>query len=544
MGACVGPRGRHAEVVDVTGKDAAMLRAAALAAISLLTVLVVACGGGGGAADADPATAVPRDALVYVEVAVRPDGDVREDALAAAGKILRTPDPEAKIREVLDRALAEGDSGINYDRDIAPWLGERAGLWVSNRIDEEGDPGVALAVASTDTEEAEGSIDEAIRRESPRVSERSHADVSYKVDPDGFAYGVAEDFALFGDEPELKRMVDVLQGESLAEDDRYRNAVGGLEDARLAHFFFELRRFFDLAARQDPEGAESLRQLEAFIPFDRLPPVAGAFIADGERLALDFVAPIPRGNVRESLGALAWGNGSTPLMGELPADSWYAQGNPQFGETARAVFGQFAGALGGAVVQEQVRRELGIDLEQDVFSWMGDLALFARGETADTIDGGAVIEVTDEGRATSAFGKIVGALRTRGQVDPRPVRIDGAETAFAVSVPGAPRPVVLARGEERVAVTYGEQAAAAALSPDETLGDSELFDDAESVLGGDLDPSLIVSVPPIVSLVESFGTAGPEWDQARPYIETFTLLAFGSGSDGNRVRVRFATGLE
>ena len=160
MGACVGPRGRHAEVVDMTGKDAAMLRAAALAAISLLTVLVVACGGGGGAADADPATAVPRDALAYVEVAVRPDGDVREDALAAAGKILRTPDPEAKIREVLDRALAEGDSGIDYDRDIAPWLGERAGLWVSNRIDEEGDPGVALAIASTDTDEAERSVDD------------------------------------------------------------------------------------------------------------------------------------------------------------------------------------------------------------------------------------------------------------------------------------------------------------------------------------------------------------------------------------------------
>jgi Protein of unknown function (DUF3352) len=522
-----------------------MLRAAALAAISLLTVLVVACGGAGGAAEADPATAVPRDAMAYFEVTVRPDGDLREDALAAAGKVLRTPDPEAKIREQLDKALAESEGGdVSYERDIEPWLGERAGVWISSRLDDAGEPGVAIAVAASDTEQAESSIDEAVRRDNPNTTERSHRDVTYKVGEDNFAYGVAGDFAVFGDEPELKRTIDALEGESLAEDERYRNAVDGLEEARLAHVFVDLRRFFGLVGEQDPESAEGLRQLQALVPFDRLPPVAGAFMADGDRLALDFVAQIPSDDVRQRLGALVWGSGSTPLMGELPADSWYAQGMPRFGETIRALFDQFAGAVGGAVAQEQLQRELGLDLEQDIFSWIGDVALFVRGETAATADGGVLIEVTDEGRAASAFGKIVGAVRTQGQVDARPVRIDGAETAFAVRLPDAPRPVVLARSADRVAVTYGEEAAAAALSPDETLEDSEQFDEAESVLGDDLDPSLIVSVAPIVSLVESIGTAGPEWDQARPYIEVFSLLASGGGSDGSRARGRIAVGLK
>ena len=521
-----------------------MLRAAAIAAISLLTVLVAACGGGGGAADADPATAVPRDAMVYIEVAVRPDGDLREDALAAAGKILRTPDPEAKIREQIDRAMAESDGGrLSYERDIEPWLGERAGVWISTRLDDAGEPGVAIAVAASDTEEAESSIDEAVQRENPNPTERTHRDVTYKVGEDDFAYGVAGDFALFGDEPELKRTIDALEGESLAEDERYRNALGGLEEERLAHLFLDLRRFFAFVGEQDPSSAEGLRQLQALVPFDRLPPVAGAFMADGERLALDFVAQIPSDDLRERLGALAWGSGSTPLLGELPADSWYAQGMPRFGETIRAVFDQFAGAVGGAVAKEQLRRELGLDLEQDIFSWIGDAGLFVRGETAATIDGGAVIEVTDEGRAASAFGKIVGAVRTQG-LDAQPVRIEGAEAAFAFRLPNAQRPIVFARGEGKVAVTYGEQAAAAALSPDETLADSEQFDEAESVLGDDLEPSTIVSVTPIVALVDSFGTAGPEWDQARPYIEVFSLLASGGGSDGSRGRVRIAAGLE
>jgi Protein of unknown function (DUF3352) len=519
-----------------------MLRAAAIAAISLLTVLVMGCGGGGGAGDADPATAVPRDAMAYVELAVRPEGDLREDALAAAGKVLLTPDPETKIRELLDQALAESDA--DYDRDIKPWLGERAGVWINTRLDDAGEPAVAFAIASTDTEQAESSLDEAIRREGGRVTERSHGGVDYKVDADGLAYGVAEDFALFGDEPEFKRMIDVLEGESLAEDERYRNALGGLEEQRLAHIFLDLRRFFDFAGSSDPEAAEAFRQLESFVPFDRLPPVAGAFMADGDRLALDFVAQIPSGDLRQRLGAIAWGSGSTPLMGELPGESWYAQGFPRLGETLRAAFDQFAGAVGGAVAQEQLRREFGLDLEQDLFSWMGDAALFVRGDTRETVDGAAVIEVTDTERAASAFGKIVGALRTRAQVEARPVRIDGAETAF-VLVPETPqRPFVLARSEEKVVVAYGEEAAAAALSPAETLADSDRFDEAESVLGDELDPSLIVAVAPIVSLVESVGTAGPEWARVRPYLEAFSVFVAGGGSDGNRARGRFAAGLE
>ena len=70
-----------------------MLRAASLAALALLAALVAACGGGAAAGEADPASAVPADALVYIEAVVRPEGDLRDDALAAAGKVLRTDDP-------------------------------------------------------------------------------------------------------------------------------------------------------------------------------------------------------------------------------------------------------------------------------------------------------------------------------------------------------------------------------------------------------------------------------------------------------------------
>jgi hypothetical protein len=518
-----------------------MLRAASL--LLLIVLLMAGCGGGGGAADADPASAVPRDALFYLEATVRPEGDKREGALAAAGKVLRTSDPEARLRELLDQALADDAGEVDYDRDIAPWLGERAGLWVSNRMDENEEPGVVGVVAATDLEEAESAIEESRRRNDESATERSHGDAEYKVDADGFAYAFVEDFVLFGDEPELKRTIDALEGEALDSDQRYRDAIEGLSDDRLAHFFVDTRKFFQFAAQTDPEGAEGLRQLQGLIPFDRLPPAAGAFLADGERLALDFAVTIPSGDLRRQLGALAWGTASTPLLRELPADSWAAQGAPRFGESMRMLFDQFAGAFGGPVLEEQLRRELGLDLEQDVFSWVGDVALFIRGKSPDALNGGAVIEVTDEDRAADAFGKIASALRAREQVDARPLRIQGAETAFALAAGDAPRPIVFARGQGKVVVTYGEEAAAEALDPDETLGDSELFSRAESVLGDDLDPSFVLSIAPLVTLVDLSSGVGSSWAQAKPYIEAFDVIAIGGGTDGARSRGRVAAGL-
>jgi hypothetical protein len=510
------------------------------ASLLLLIVLMAGCGGGGASGEADPAAAVPRDAVFYMDVAVRPDGAVREDALAAAGKVLRTSDPETRIRDVLDQALA--DHGVTYERDFAPWLGERAGLWVSKRLDENEEPGVGIAIAATDLEEAERVIEESQRRNGETSQERSHAGVDYRVGENGFANAYVDEFVLFGDEVELKRMIDTLEGDGLDSDQRYRDAISGLPDERLAHFFVDLRGFFDFAAQSDPEGAEALGQLQALVPLDRLPPASGAFIADGERVALDF-GVTASGDLRQRLGALAGGTGSTPLLAELPGDSWAAQGAPRFGETMRVAFDQFAGAFGGSVVQEQLRRELGLDLEQDVFSWVGDVALFVRGESPGALNGGAVIEVTDEGRAADAFGKIVGALGSRGGLDAQPVRIDGAETAFALAEPGMPRPIVLARGEGKVVVTYGEEAAGAALDPDETLGDTELFSRAESILGDGLEPSTLVSIAPIVTLVDLSDDVDPSWIQVKPYLEAFDVIAIGGGADGDRFRGRVAAGL-
>ncbi|MBW3548893.1 MAG: hypothetical protein KY452_12285 [Actinobacteria bacterium] len=59
------------------------LRALPFLVAALCAIFLAACGGSGDP-DAKPATIVPAAAPLYFEVTVRPEGDVRDDAEAAA----------------------------------------------------------------------------------------------------------------------------------------------------------------------------------------------------------------------------------------------------------------------------------------------------------------------------------------------------------------------------------------------------------------------------------------------------------------------------
>jgi hypothetical protein len=286
-------------------------------------------------------------------------------------------------------------------------------LWAAATSGEEDFRGAVIAT-TTDEQAAQAAIDRAVDGSDKTFSKRTYEGVDYQTSSDGAA-GIVEGFAVFGTEPEFKRTVDAARGEGLGSVDRFEEATGRLQDDRLGTFYLDVRAVLDQAAREDPDAAQQLEQAKRLFPFDKLGPVAGAFMADGERLAVDAFTDMPEDGLPSGLGALT-GVGSTPLLGELPGDSWLALGSPDFGPSLKAIYQQLAGALGGAAIENQLRQELGLDLQDDVFSWIGDVAFFVRGTTMDSIEGGAVIEVTDSGKAKAAFGKLLGLAQTRGAV--------------------------------------------------------------------------------------------------------------------------------
>jgi uncharacterized protein DUF3352 len=496
-----------------------------LLAALFAAVVLAGCGGGSAGGEGDPASAVPPDAVVYSELVVRPEGSLRDDARDAAGKVLRTDDPDGEIRRLVER-LFEGED-FDYERDVEPWLGERAGFWLRPE-DESG----VLLLAATDTDAARESLEATLKRSGETVSERNYAGSDYLVS-DGDAAGIVGDFVAIGPEAAYKRTVDAAAKDSLADTDEYADAVDALEDDRLAHFWVDTGALIRLGAQQDPDAAAQLDQLSAIVSLDDMPPIAGSFAADGDRLAVEV-------KVRGSGGALL-GAGSTPLLQELPGDTWAALGAADVGESLRDTIDGLAGALGGIAVRRELQDQTGLDLDRDLLDWVGHVGVFVRGTTPATLDGGVVIQPTDEDRAADAVGRIVGAVQVKTKTRAQPVDVAGADQAFALSGGRAlARPIVIARGSGLVVITAGKAAAEAALGSDDRLGDSDLYSEAQELVG--MEPSVLVGMPQLLELVNASGP-DPEFAEAAPYLEAYSVLAAGLVDDDGLV-ARFAAGLK
>jgi hypothetical protein len=518
-----------------------MPRAVLLALITVLSLVAAGCGSSTSSGGDDPASAVPANAAFYADAVVRPEGDLREDALAAAGKVLRTDDPQAEIDELVAKVFAESeDPKLDYEKDVASWLGEKVAIWGASTAGTQEDFRGAIVATVEDEDAARSALDRAIEGSDETFGKRSYKDVDYQASSES-AVGLVEGFAVLGTEAEFKKSVDAAKGDGLDSDDRFQKAIDGLEDDRLGSFYVDVKSLIDTAARQDPQSAAQLEQAKRVFPFDKIGAVAGALMADGDRIAVDATAQVPEDAFPAGLGSL-YAGGATPLLGELPGDSWVAFGAPDFGPALKGIYSQVAGALGGAAIESRLRQQLGLDLQQDIFSWIGDFAVFARGTTMDAIEGGIVIEVTDAEKAKAAFPKLLGLAQSQGGVSAEAVRIDGAEQAFESELPGAPKPIVAARSAERVVIAFGRDAAADALGGGDQLADSDTYAAAKSVLG-DVEPGFLLSMPAVLELVEATGSADEDFEKAKPYLEAFGVFAGGNSRDGDTARSRTAAQL-
>jgi hypothetical protein len=506
--------------------------ASCLLAALVSAAVLVGCGGTDSAAGPSPAGIVPPSALAYVEVTFRPEGDVREGALAAAGKILDTTDPGPKLRELVDKLIAEADDqgpDATYAKDVEPWLGDRGALWVAREIVADEDAAGA-AIAVKDAEEAKAFVE---RETTPDDKQRSYRGVDYVLDPDNTAVAVVDDRLLIGGEAQLQAMIDISEDgkDALADTDAYKEAVDRLSDERLGHVYLDLDKTLELAAASDPTTSAVLEQM---LGNQKVQPLAIGLLADGERIALESVSSADGGGL---LGAVArWqGSGGSPLIDKLPDGAWVAMAFPDVGKNAKTVFDEAAGALGGVAITQAIREQTGLDLHRDVFSWIGDVGLFVRGDTPDSLDGAIVIESIDDAAAERAFGRIVAAV-----VTPDPVSIQGAESAFSIPA-GLPQPVIAARAKGRVVLAVGEKAAIDALAGG---GGSQLVEDARATLG-DVEPIAVVGVAQALALARAAGAASdPDFAHAEKYIDAFSTLALGSEVKGDESRSVFSLGLE
>jgi hypothetical protein len=437
---------------------------------------------------------------------------------------------------------------VNFERDIAPWLGNRAGLAVTS-LSGGGRPGFVLAIASRDDDKAKAFVSAQQRRH--KATEHEYRGVTYGVDgSDGTAAAVVGHAVLLGSEPALKSAVDATKGDALSEAKAFKEARSAVGSDGLAYVYLDASRVFGLLAGRLSGAAGGAAGLGAAA---RAQALSGLVSGSGVRsiaASLDAAPNALRVDAAilgtKSLGA---GTGDGPgAAAAVPADAWLSAGIGDVGGTLRKTLagqGGGGGALGGfsfAQIAALLQQRLGIDLERDFLSWMGDAAVFVRGTSRADLDGAVVITSKDPAASRAAIAKLDKLLTTFGQ-SPRALRgVAGAEGLVLPASGGRPALEIAAK-DDKFVIALGKGALEAALTGGgQRLGDTGAYKSAVGLLEG-INPSLFLDTPAALKVVESFIGDQAGFQRAKPTLDVFGPAAAGLERRGDVTHVKVAVGI-
>jgi hypothetical protein len=561
-----------------------------VAAVLLAAVLAGALAGCGSSQSSgtgsDPARAVPASVPLYASATVRPSGSQKTAALADGKALTHQADPYLRLVALLQ---TPGSPQLSFARDVAPWLGPRAGIFLSSQGAANGargglllsllqqglggsSPAGAFPFAAGG---AQGAIlldtSDAAKARSFLTSQAQHAGahatsyrgVAYQATSAGVAFGLVSRFAVIGSESGLRSVIDTTQGgAALANASGYAKLVAAAPSAAIAHLFANPAG--GAASATASREASGLTQLlvgahEANIS---LVPSSGSLALDA-----DLLSPASAGAPG---GVLSAGVGGAQAFGELPGDSWLALGlgqvGPRLGEDVQGLRalvslagsgGEGAAAAAGLNLRGLIAgllTPLGLlaaetaQAKRDFTSWMGSGGIFASGGSLLELKGAVVISSNDPALSRAAVAKLAAQLRSAGG-SVQPVSVPGTDAAVGARLNGLPVMLVIADGRSSAGKTkfvlgLGEASVAAALNPSSTLSAAASAKAAAAALGEGTQPNLIADFPTLLSLLEGVGLAeDPSLSNIVPLLRNVTTLAGGAHSLGGgveRIRVVLA----
>jgi hypothetical protein len=505
-----------------------------VACAAVVAPILSGCGGGGASSNVDvgPAAAVPQNAAIYLDATVKPTGSAQSDANAALSKILNTDDPGGKIVSLIEQESKAEGHPVNYQQDIAPWLGEKAGVFLSDLsgqtaqgtfVVQTTNPTAALAAARKGTGTTE-----------TNPAPQTYNGASYQSDPTeaGHVFGTIGDFLVEGDLAGFKAAVDASKGDSLGDSSDFKDAIGDLPSDRLGTIYTVPKNFI-AALGPDQIDQQSQALLEKSAGESLNQPVSGAVTASADSVELE---------------ASGGDNGvETPqssLIGEVPAESWLAVGAANLGDVVKRSLDQLKGSVPNfdSVVQ-QIESTTGSSLDQLTGS-LGDAVLYVEGTTQSTLTGALVVETKDPNLTGRLVSQLQGLLQL-GSSGVKPLRFSGGGAGFQINDPSvAQKPVEIAQQGDKLVIGYGAGSAARSLMPAQNLSDSPAFSAAQGKVSS-LGADLFLGLPSVFRLAESSGAkSDPGYVQARPYLDALSYLVTGSGTESDKTEVKAVLGLK
>jgi hypothetical protein len=511
------------------------ISAAFAACVAVPAAILAGCGGGGSdsSVDVGPATAVPANASLYFDGTVKPTGQARTNATAALSKVLNTPDPGGKIVSLIEKSAKDDGHPINYQQDVAPWLGEKAGAFFTDLTDNA-QKGAAV-VEATDPNAALAFARKASGATATSPVPQTYNGATYQADPSSSdtVFGTVGNFLVAGDLEGFKAAVDAQKGDSLGDNSDFKDALDQLPSDRLGTFYTVPRTLIDALGPQIDQQSRAAIEKSAGESLDK--PVSGALTASANSFDLRFIGGDNSVDTPES-----------SLVGDVPGDSWLALGLGNLGDTAKRTLDQLkdSGIPNFEQGLAQVEQATGASVDQ-LTGALGDAVLYVRGTTEQTLSGALVIQTKDPdltGRLLSQLQTLV-QLGSQGGV--KPLQLGGGGTGFQIFDPTqAPQPIEFAQQGDKFVIGYGAGSAAQSLAPTQKLSGSPTFSAARGQVS-DLGADFFLDLPKVFRLAASSGAkSDPGYVQAKPYIDALRYLVTGSGARGDQAELKAVVGLK
>jgi Protein of unknown function (DUF3352) len=498
----------------------------ALAAVAAIALPLAGCGSGGnggsGAGANDPAKAIPASAPFYLEATVHPTGKDKADLEAAGRKILRTNDPAAKLRALIDQSGRK--QGKTYEKDIQPWLGDKAAVAITGFA--AGQPEFAVVVDSTD----DGKAADEVNSDSTYKEKRSFEGTDYRFNAkDGTAAGVLKHYLVIASEPAFKQVVHLLDkgGDSLATNQDLvdaRSATGN----RPGFMFVDLQGLLRTVAGSAASniGSAQLSALNGI--FEHFRAFGVGISADAQAVRMTVA----------SIGAKSSGNGPATVLplDKAPGDAWLAISQKDIGSAIQSVLGSLGGASGSI---SQLETATGLKVKQDLLSWMGDANLFVEGDSVPALGGALVVQSTDPAKTRVAIAKL---KRLLTQFNQHPGGAPaGTSDGFTIPLGSGGKKLLIGLAGNRFVIAVGAQALRDAIHPSSTLSSNANFQSASGLLGSAAKPSFYLNFQTVTRFIALASNGSASFAKAKPYLDAFTALVGGGSGPG---KAEIALGLK
>ena len=498
----------------------------------------LALAGCGSSSSPDPAGVAPPGSPLFVEATVQPQGTLKSNIESLAKNVAGIDDLGGLIVSKLESSASASGEGLDFGKEVKPWLGEKAGLFFE-RYDGSNFSRYGVAVQTTDAGATQGFIDKQVKSSHEPVKGASYEGVNFKVQgSDGTSIGVVGSFLVIAeDEQVFKDAVSASKGESLADVSSYKSAAAAKPAESLAAAYVDIGSLIHQSG--SAVGAQALQLFKS------------AGIEPNHATALASIVP---GSNRVEIDASSNLGGEKPpsgnassLLGSFPASSFAGLAVSGFGkQLEEAIDSIDASGIPPNVPPHKLKSTLlqaGINLDTIAGS-LDDAGVFAEGASKGSLGGALVLTVKEPSEASGTVASIGLLLRHAGV--PGVTAISGKASGFSVHSPefGSKPLAVVAEGG-RIAIGRGLPAALQGLSTEssQSLASAASYKEAVAALGS-TPISGFVDGPAALSLAESLVPRSEQgFQEAKPYLAKIGYVALGTGSSGELATAKLIVGL-